>query len=150
MFGLVGTIIGLGSSFLPKLLDFFREQQDRKHELAIMDRQLKAQELGHTQRMEAIYAEGAANLNVEVQKSAAVSSGIRWIEGLKGSVRPMVTYLFFILYASVKIAQYRLSLETGLTSMEAVAGLWTDVDSGIFSTIIAFWFGERLYNRGKK
>ncbi|MEM7198471.1 MAG: hypothetical protein AAF352_08925 [Pseudomonadota bacterium] len=150
MISLIGSLIGLFSALVPKLLEFFQDMQDRKHELAIMDKQLAAQSAGHAQRLEALAVQGANAVNVQVQKSAAISSGVPWVEALKGSVRPVLTYMFFAMWAVVKGAQYFLLVKAGVLPMEAIVGLWTDIDSGIFSTIIAFWFGERLFSKGKR
>lgn len=43
----------LGSTF-PEFLKLFRDSQDRKHELAILDRQMEQQRLGHSLRLEEI------------------------------------------------------------------------------------------------
>ena len=43
MLSLVGSILGFGTSFLPKVLGYFEEKRDQKHELEMMDKQLEQQ-----------------------------------------------------------------------------------------------------------
>ena len=43
MLSLVGSVLGFGTSFLPKVLSFFEEKRDQAHELAMMDKQLEQQ-----------------------------------------------------------------------------------------------------------
>jgi hypothetical protein len=34
MFSLLGSLLGFGTSFLPKVMDYFQDKQDKKHELS--------------------------------------------------------------------------------------------------------------------
>ena len=43
MLSLIGSVLGFGTSFLPKVLNFFEEKRDQKHELAMMDKQMEQQ-----------------------------------------------------------------------------------------------------------
>jgi len=54
MLTLLGSLLGFLSSAFPDFLKLWRDHADRKHELAILDRQMEAQRQGHTQRLEEI------------------------------------------------------------------------------------------------
>ena len=54
MLTLLGSLLGFLSSAFPDFLKLWRDHSDRKHELAILDRQMEAQRQGHTQRLEEI------------------------------------------------------------------------------------------------
>lgn len=54
MLTLLGSLLGFLSSTFPEILKLFRDSQDRKHELAILDRQMEQQRLGNSQRLEEI------------------------------------------------------------------------------------------------
>ena len=43
MLSLLGSVLGFGTSFLPKVMDYFQDKQDKKHELSLMDKQLEQQ-----------------------------------------------------------------------------------------------------------
>jgi hypothetical protein len=43
MLSLLGSLLGFGTSFLPSVLNFFKEKRDQSHELAMMDKQLEQQ-----------------------------------------------------------------------------------------------------------
>ena len=43
MLSLLGSVLGFGTSFLPKVMDFFQDKQDKKHELSLMEKQLEQQ-----------------------------------------------------------------------------------------------------------
>jgi hypothetical protein len=100
MLTLLGSALGFLTSLFPDLLKLFRESQDRKHELAIMDRQMEMQRAGHQQRLEEI------NVQADIAESQALyktlaQTGVRWVDALAGSVRPVITYAFFALFAAV-------------------------------------------------
>lgn len=60
MLTLLGILLIFLSSAFPDFLKLWRDHSDRKHELAILDRQMEAQRQGHTQRLEY----GSKNLKV--------------------------------------------------------------------------------------
>ena len=43
MLSILGSVLGFGTSFLPKVLGFFEEKRDQAHELQMMDKQLEQQ-----------------------------------------------------------------------------------------------------------
>ena len=82
--------------------------------------------------------------------------GIAWVDGLSGSVRPILTYCFFVTYILVKTCQFGMLMNPSLpwqpnmTANEALVALWTPDDMGIFSAIVAFWFGSRALSKFRK
>ena len=51
MITIIGSLIGFGTSMLPRAFDMFQDWQDRKQELEIMDRQIKMAEMRRTQKL---------------------------------------------------------------------------------------------------
>ena len=43
MLSLLGSVLGFGTSFLPKVMDYFQDRQDKAHELSLADKQLEQQ-----------------------------------------------------------------------------------------------------------
>jgi len=43
MLSLLGSLLGFGTSFLPKVMEFFQDKQDKKHELQVMEVQIRQQ-----------------------------------------------------------------------------------------------------------
>ena len=54
MLTLLGSLLGFVTSAIPDIMSLFRERADRKHELAVLDRQMEQMRLGHNQRLEEI------------------------------------------------------------------------------------------------
>ena len=59
MLTLLGSLLGFITSAFPQLLGLIKDWQDRRHELAILDRQMEMQRQGHTQRLEEIAVSAA-------------------------------------------------------------------------------------------
>jgi len=54
MISLLGSLLGFGTSFLPKVFEFFQDKSDKKHELAVMEVQIRQQKELATQKLEAV------------------------------------------------------------------------------------------------
>lgn len=157
MIALLSALLGFFTSAFPEGIKLFREGRDRTHELAIMRLQMEHEERARQYQREAGIAEQAVRLQeiavTERQAlnagagTAAGAMGIAWVDALSGSVRPMITYSFFLLYALVKAAQFQLLLATGTGGAAALVALWSEEDMGLFAAVIAFWFGSRAVGK---
>lgn len=141
MFSIIGTIIGFLGSLIPNLLKLWQDKKDKAHEISLLNIQIEREKLGHTYKMEEI------NVQADISETEALYKtlkpvGVKWVDALIGTVRPVITYSFFTLYAVVKFFQYR-----SYGPSHDVFSLWTDADMAIFCTIIAFWFGSRTFQK---
>lgn len=151
MVTLLGSLIGFISAAFPDLLKIWRDAADRKHELTILQMQMEQQRQGHMNRLEEI------NVQADIAESRALyrtyNTGVRWVDALNGTVRPVIAYAFFLLYASVKLMAYHAMPENSTVSLSIIYDtLWTQEDAAIFAGIISFYFGQRAMNkiRGQK
>jgi hypothetical protein len=115
--------------------------------------QIELQRQGSTQRLEEITVQG--NQQADIAESEAIyktyTTGIDWVDALNGTVRPIIAYSFFILYATVKIVSlYVLPTDTSTSVSLIYTTLWTDEDAAIFAGIISFYFGQRAMNKVRK
>ena len=166
MLSLFSTLGGLLISGLPKLLDFFQNKADQKHELALsriqveMQLQMMAQGFAAQERMEEIRTDQVA-MQAEAQMTEAalkhdekvLERVSQWVANYVGTVRPTVTYIFVFELVGINawIAYYIYSRPNLVMSMDDLIRL-SDI---IFSTdemamlggIIGFWFGSRGWNK---
>ncbi len=150
MMTLFGSLLGFLGAAFPDFLKLFRDAQDKKHEIKILEMQMEQQKQGHTQRLEEITVQG--NMQADIAESQALyktyTTGITWVDALNGTVRPVIAYAFFILYASVKILAYLAVSNFATTSLAILyTTLWTEEDAAIFAGIISFYFGQRAMNK---
>ena len=166
MLSLFSTLGGLLISGLPKLLDFFQNKADQKHELALssiqveMQLQMMAQGFAAQERMEEIRTDQIA-MQSEAQMTEAalkhdekvLEKASQWVANYVGTVRPTVTYIFVFELCAINawIAYYIYSRPSLVMSMDDLIRL-SDI---IFSTdemamlggIIGFWFGSRGWSK---
>ena len=144
----MGSLLGFGTSFLPKVMDFFQDKQDKKHELAVMEVQIRQQKELASQKLEAINVEADIR-EIEALQKSIQPSGVRWIDGLRGSVRPVITYSFFILFVFVEVAAYFSLTAQGVSGLDAAGVIWDEDTKALFAAVISFWFGGRAIARLK-
>ncbi len=150
MLSILGTIIGLLGSFIPKILDYFKVKEDHKHELNVLNVQAEMAKSEHQYRIEEINTQADVASEQAVYKQAeAKYTGIKWIDGIlalyAGTIRPTITYLFMGAYILVKVAQYHVIMMAGVTNTwNVIWKMWNSEDMAAFMTIIGFWFGGRL------
>lgn len=144
MLALLASLAGGVLGFVPELIKIFRDKQDKKHELAILNLQMEQMKLGHIQRLEEI------NTSADIAEATAIyrtyKTGIDWIDAYTGTVRPTLAYAFFGLYAYFKYLQYTL-LPANAAQFMALDILWTETDQAIFCGIISFFFGNRAMTK---
>ena len=170
MIALFSALLGFVSSAFPDLLHLFRESKDRAHEITLLKLQMDYDREKLAAQKEAAQADYAYKLQeIAVQADSAERTalndgagtkggelGIAWVDALSGSVRPILTYCFFATYILIKISQFGMLMnpslpwQSGMTANEALVALWTADDMGIFSAIIAFWFGSRALSKFRK
>ena len=146
MLSLLGSLLGFGTSFLPKVMDFFQDKQDKKHELAVMEVQIRQQKEVATQKLEAINVEADIR-EIEALQKSIQPSGVKWIDGLRSSVRPVITYSFFCLFIFVEVAAYLSLTASGVSGLDAAQIIWDEETKALFAAVISFWFGGRAIAR---
>ncbi len=148
MISLLGTLLGFGTSIVPEVLGYFKQQQVNKQELAMLEAKAKYA----SQLSELKVKELDAQAEIEETKGLyehdrSIDAG-GFVNALRGSVRPILTYLFFIAFASVKgVMIYAMITNQNIDWVTAVEAAWDDETQAIFSAIIAFWFGNRAMSK---
>jgi hypothetical protein len=173
MLSLISTLGGLLISGLPKLLDYFQNKADQKHELALAavqterELQLAAAGFAAQARVEEIRTEQVA-LQTEAKMAeaeagmvqgaqdhdkAVLAKASRWVANYVGTVRPTITYIFVIELVCINaFLCFYLWQHPGLiTSMDDVLR-YTDIifspdEMAMLGGIIGFWFGSRGWNK---
>lgn len=166
MLSLLSTLGGLLISGLPKLLEFFQNKADQKHELALAKMQterelsLAAQGFAAQQRIEEIRTE-----QVAMQSQADMTRGAQehdakvlekastWVVNYVGTVRPTVTYLFIfeLIAINATLALYIWNHPDLVKSIDdlirVTSIIFSDDEMAMLGGIIGFWFGSRQWSK---
>tara|TARA_R100000808_G_scaffold7062_1_gene20747 strand:- start:22721 stop:23143 length:423 start_codon:yes stop_codon:yes gene_type:complete len=140
MLSLIGSVVGFGASFAPKILDYFQDRADKKHELAVMERQAEI-------KLDQTAIEANIREIESLHEHDARMSGGKFIDGLRSSVRPVITYLFMGLFMTAEITAYLILIDSGINAADAVQLIFDDEIMAIWASILAFWFGSRSIKR---
>ena len=144
MITLLASITGFIISIIPEILKIVKNQNDRKHELNVLDRKIENSKLGHASIIEEIGS--SKEISEHNTLYSTYKSGVEWVDALNASVRPVLAYSFFIMYAGVKYIQFK-SIQTTAILVEYLEVLWNIDDQAIFAGIISFYFGQRMFNK---
>jgi hypothetical protein len=137
---LLGFVTSTGPSIFKTFMDAKQDTRDKEHELKLMAQQ------SQDKRDEALI-DSVGQANIEVHKSSQQDSkrASRWVVNLSATVRPLVTYFFFLEFVLLTFLS-----AFGLISLDLFQLLWSESITGIFSVIISFWFGQRLVSKWTK
>ena len=144
MLSLLGSLLGFGTSFLPKVMDFFQDKQDKKHELSLQDKVLESQIKLGVQKLEATKLEGDTK-EIEVihkEHRDITLKASKFFVNLSASVRPVITYCFFIEFMLLTLAVFQ-----GWITKEQFQMIWNTDIQAVWAGVVCFWFGSRSYNR---
>ena len=135
MLTLLGSVLGFGTSFLPKVMDYFQDKSDKKHELEVMMKQAEIQ-LDKT----------AIDANIRevetIHEHDSSIDGAPWVNTLRASVRPIITYMFFAEFVILTIAVWG-----GWITTSEYTLIWNSETQALWAAIAAFWFGGRQFRK---
>lgn len=171
MLTLLSSLISFLMGGLPKVLDFFQDRSDKKHEIELAkmqtERELQLLQAGYAaqQRVEEIKldeikAETASTEKtalIDAQKSEmeavyahdiAIGQGAsQWMVNYRTGVRPTITYGFFLLLVFVEVGLFAYGWNRGTDFKELASQLWDDETQALFAAIISFHFGGRAFGK---
>jgi hypothetical protein len=167
MLSLISTLGGLLISGLPKLLEYFQNKADQKHELALArvqterELQLAAAGFAAQAKIEEIRTEQVAMETDARMTEAALAHDAKvlekastWVSSYVGTVRPTVTYIFVIELVLINafMAWYLYQQPGLITSIDDVIRysdlIFSSDEMAMLGGILGFWFGSRTW--GKK
>jgi hypothetical protein len=166
MLSLLSTLGGLLISGLPKLLEYFQNKADQKHELALAaiqtERELALAAAGFAaqQRVEEIRTD-QVQMETDARMTEAalahdekvLDRASKWVANYVGTVRPTVTYIFVIELLLINgFMCFYLWQQPGLiTSIDDVIRyadlIFSEDEMAMLGAIIGFWFGSRGWSK---
>ena len=148
--GLLGSVLGFGGSVVPAITDHFKTKSSNKFELQKMEKMAELRAAGFDHEMKMFETQAADNEHKRlIEHDISINQGTGIIAGLQKSVRPVITYCFFGLFAVIEITLLMEALEKGTDFSEAINILWDDDTKAIFAAIISFWFGSRAIDKSR-
>ena len=149
MITLLGSLLGFGTSFLPEVLGFFRANQEHKH--SMQKAQLEIDLMSKRSELKLQIMDKQADISEAegLYKHDNIDAG-GFINGLRGSVRPVITYAFFALFVAIKVTALMAFINSGTELGNALTLIWDDATAGLFAAIMSFWFRSEERRVGKE
>lgn len=147
MLSLLAPLLGIIGSIIPSIVRIFEKQQDLRHEIELTKLKMDAAALQsqNTLDIEAIKAVVAEGQSLRDHDRSL--DGGKFINALRASIRPVITYLFFLLFVVIKLVALLTMVATGQPIPEMLDAIWDIETMSLFSTIVAFWFGSRIFEK---
>ena len=168
MLSLISTLGGLLVSGLPKLLEFFQDKADKKHELALAqmqterEKELAAMGLAAQAKMEEIRTD-QVQMQTDAQMTVAaydhdkkvLEKAAGWVSSYVGTVRPTVTYIFVLELVGINawLCYYLFSHPDLVKSVDDIVKysdlVFSPDELSMLGAIIGYWFGSRGWGNKK-
>lgn len=144
---LLAPFLGIIGSLLPSIVRIFEMKTKFKYDLELAKIQLQAA-IQNAQIQIAI-----EDVKADIADAESVRSfdnnidGGRFLNALRASIRPVITYVFFIVFIAIKIAVINEMLKGNASAELIIKTVWDQDTMALFGTIIAFWFGSRILEK---
>lgn len=147
LIALLSPFFGILGSLLPSIVRIF----ERKQELMFQKETLKLQ-------MEAAVQNAHVQIAIEDAKAdVADANSVRsfdnnidggwFINALRSSLRPVVTYVFFITFILIKVAVVYVMIQQNASMPQMIAAVWDQDTMALFGAVMGFWFGTRILEK---
>ena len=146
MLTLIGSLLGFGTSFLPKVMEYMQDRADKAHELKMIAAIADANAKAEGNKLDAMHLEADTRETESLhrhdrtlQKYAA-----QWVVNLAATVRPFITYAFFLEFLILTVL-----VAIGWIRLDQYNAIWDEEMKALFAAVLSFWFGGRAIKRGK-
>jgi hypothetical protein len=143
MFSVLAALIGFFSSMIPKFIDAWDRQSQRAHELRL-----------EQMKIEMLKVEGDISLEKQriIKELQHIKSAYEnedqfkdlpmWMNIIRASVRPVITYLLFGFFLLVKGSMLFQLLANDVLTVDAVKIIFDDETKLLLIAVLTFWFGN--------
>ena len=173
MLSLISTLGGLLISGLPKLLEYFQNKADQKHELALAQVQterelqlaaagfaaqakieeIRTEQVAMQTNAQMAQAEAEMTKGAQEHDKAVLAKASTWVANYIGTVRPTITYIFVLELTLINAwlawyVWYNEKLITNLDDLVKFSDIIFSADEmAMLGGIIGFWFGSRGWSK---
>ena len=172
MMTLLSTLISFLMSGTPKILEYFQDRADKKHELELAkmqtERELQMLERGYAaqakieeiktdqleietnaQTTQAVIGAQQAEMQALYAHDIAIGQGAsQWVVDLRAATRSILTVGFYALLVLLDVGIFVHGMVHGADFNDMANQLWDEDTRIMFAAIITFHFGGRAFGKG--
>jgi hypothetical protein len=156
MLTIIGSLLGFAGSAVPSVLDYFKGKQEKNNQLEVIRLQADLAKQNADIDLIKFQAQALDNEHARlIEHDIALQNDTGFFAGMRKSVRPMITYLFFGIFAAIKITGIVVIIGdaevlNATTLNSALLKVWDGETQAMFAAIISFWFGSRAIEKGRQ
>ena len=147
LLALLSPLLGAAVNLLPSILGFFEKKQEYNHEIELtklkLDVAIQTAQLG----IDLEEAKADAREGDSLRAHDSTLDGGKFINALRASIRPVITYVFFAMFVAIKISAAYVMLHGGMDVPSMLQAVWDSETVALFGAIMGFWFGSRTIER---
>lgn len=160
MLSILSGLLGIFSSGLPSVLQFFQQKGDQKHELAMAkmqtEREMAMAQAGFAsqEKIAAIEYESTLAETYAQEREALYAHDMKMMErasqavvDMNAKVRPRIAYTFVGLLVITDLVGLVWAIWQGVDFVTAMGHVFSDDEMAIVSSIIGFYFGSRQWEK---
>ena len=136
MLTILSAIIGALTGILPNAIKVLELKTQKSYELEVIKLQIQAAK--DNIELTSLVDEGKS---LRDSDNATHTDG--FMETLRASIRPLITYFFFAMFCIVKITAAWFMFAKGYDGVAILNAVWDVYTMAIFGSIMGFWFGSR-------
>jgi hypothetical protein len=156
--GVLGSLLGGAFRLAPEVIKYFDRKDERKHELAMFERQVDLEKVKGQIKLDEIGAQRELAVDTGVldafksaidQQTEMVKAAGGFVASLSASVRPVVTYWVLLLWSFIHVWLAWNAWVLGMPPIEVFKTMITADFAALVSGTINYWFLDRtLKSRG--
>lgn len=147
----LGAVTGFGGSVIPAVIDYFKDKNESKTRLEEMKMKADLMAAGVEVDLKKFQARAKDDEHARlIAHDISLQNDTGLMAGLRKSVRPVITYAFFLLFCVVEGVMIYHALQQGVDIVAVMEHVWDDETQAIFAAIISFWFGSRAIEKARK
>lgn len=143
----ITTILGALTGILPSIVRIFEKRQDLVHERELLKLRMEAVQQNIEFQILLEESKAAAREGESLRRHDSTLDGGKFINALRASVRPVITYVFFLMFVVIKCSAAYVMLNNGMDIPSMLASIWDEWTMAIFGSIMGFWFGARALEK---
>ncbi len=140
---IISTILGALTSLGPAIVQIFQKKIEYAQAIEMAKLDMQKMELANRLQIDLTNLQADIGEGKSLRDSDVGVDGGQFINTLRASVRPVLTYIFFLIFLLVKVSAIWVLVGAGLKFIDAMPIIWDENTIAIFGAIVGFWFGGR-------
>ena len=147
LIALLSPLFGILGSLLPSIVRIFERKQELNYEIQLNKMKMEAavQNANLQIAIENVKADIADSNSVRSYDSN-IDGGV-FINALRSSIRPVITYVFFFTFIAIKLIVLSVMIDQNASMVDLVKAVWDQDTMALFGAIMGFWFGSRILEK---